>query len=166
MNDTLKKYLLYTLCGLLPVWLADTVLLPSFRMVTPVLLPLCVVALSVLEGAFSGAQFGLVTGMVWALTYAGAPPFRIPLLTLVGMAAGAVTQYALRRSLSGFLVCASATVALLEVRNVLGGLITDLAAPTPLLLMALKEFFVTLLCAPLVYFLFYLLYRRCGGKPV
>ena len=48
MNDTLKKWLLYLLAGLLPVWLLDTVLLPRLGLsVAPVLLPVCVVAVSV-----------------------------------------------------------------------------------------------------------------------
>ena len=155
MNDTLKKWLLYTLGGLLPVWLLDSVLLP-----------ICVVALSVLEGAFPGAQFGLVAGAVWALTYAGGSPGRIPLLTLAGMLSGVVSQYALRRSLSGCMLCAAGTVLLLELLNVLGGLINDLAPAGALLLTGMGEFAVTLLCTPAVYFLFYHLYRKAGGKPI
>ena len=167
MNDTLKKWLLYGLGGLLPVWLLDTVLLPRFDFaIAPVLLPVCVVAMAVLEGAFSGAQFGLLTGLVWALTYAGASAGRIPLLTLVGMFSGVVSQYALRRSLSGHMLCAAGTMALLEVLNIVGGLITDLATLGPLTLLAIQEFGVTLLCAPIVYALFYRLYRKAGGKPI
>ena len=167
MNDTLKKWLLYTLGGLLPVWLLDTVLLPRLDLpLSPVLLPVCVVALSVLEGAFPGAQFGLAAGVVWALAYAGGSPGRIPLLTLVGMVSGVVSQYALRRSLSGCMLCTAGTVFLLEVLNVLGGFINDLAAAGPLLLMGLGELLATMLCTPIVYFLFYHLYRKAGGKPV
>ena len=167
MNDTLKKWLLYILGGLVPVWLLDTVLLPRFDLgVAPVLLPLCVVAVAVLEGAFFGAQFGLIAGLVWALTYAGAPTGRIPLLTLVGMLSGVVSQYALRRSLSGCLLCAAGTMAVLGVLNILGGLITGLATLGPLVLLAGQEFIVTLICAPVIYWLFYKLYRKAGGKPV
>lgn len=167
MNDTLKKWLLYGLGGLLPVWILDTVLLPRMGLpLSPVLLPVCVVALSVLEGAFPGAQFGLAAGALWALTYAGGTPGRIPLLTLAGMICGVVSQYALRRSLSGCMLCTAGAVALLEVLHVLGGLINDLAGAGALLLVGLGEWFVTLICAPAVYFLFYHLYRRAGGKPV
>ena len=167
MNDTLKKWLLYGLGGLLPVWILDTVLLPRMGLpLSPVLLPVCVVALSVLEGAFPGAQFGLAAGILWALTYAGGVPGRIPLLTLVGMVCGVVSQYALRRSLSGCMLCTAGAVALLEVLHVLGGLINDLAEAGPLLLVGLGEWLVTLLWTPAVYLLFYRLYRRAGGKPV
>ena len=167
MNDTLKKWLLYGLGGLVPVWILDTVLLPRMGLpLSPVLLPVCVVALSVLEGAFPGAQFGLAAGAFWALTYAGGTPVRIPLLTLVGMVCGVVSQYALRRSLSGCMLCTAGTILLLEVLNVLGGLINDLAGAGPLLLAGMGEWFVTLLCTPAVYFLFYHLYRKAGGKPV
>ena len=167
MNDTLKKCLLYGLGGLLPVWLLDTVLLPRLELpMSPVLLPICVVALSVLEGAFPGAQFGLAAGALWALTYAGGVPGRIPLLTLVGMVCGVVSQYALRRSLSGCLVCAGLTAAVLELWHLLGGLITGLAPAGALLLVALKEFLVTMVCAPAIYWLFYKLYHKSGGKPV
>ena len=167
MNDTLKKWLLYTLGGLLPVWLLDAVLLPRLDLpLAPVLLPVCVVALSVLEGAFPGAQFGLGAGVVWALAYAGGVPGRIPLLTLIGMVCGVVSQYALRRSMWGCVLCTAGTVLLLEVLNVLGGLITDLAPMGALLLMGLGELLATMLCTPIVYFLFYHLYRKAGGKPV
>lgn len=167
MNDTLKKWLLYGLGGLLPVWILDTVLLPRMGLpLSPVLLPVCVVALSVLEGAFPGAQFGLAAGALWALTYAGGVPGHIPLLTLVGMVCGVVSQYALRRSLSGCMLCTAGAVALLEVLRVLGGLINDLAEAGPLLLVGLGEWLVTLLWTPVVYLLFYRLYRRAGGKPV
>ena len=167
MNDTLKKWLLYTLGGLVPVWLLDTVVLPRLGLpLSPVLLPVCVVALSVLEGAFPGAQFGLVTGAVWALAYAGGVPGRIPLLTLVGMVCGVVSQYALRRSLSGCILCTAGTILLLEVLNILGGLINDLAPLGALLLVGAGEFCATLICTPMVYFLFYQLYRKAGGKPV
>ena len=167
MNDTLKKWLLYLLGGLMPVWLLDTVVLPRLDLgVAPVLLPLCVVAVAVLEGAFPGAQFGLVTGVVWALTYAEASAFRIPLLTLVAVLSGVVSQYALRQSLAGCMLCAAGAVGVMEVLNVLRGLVNDLAALGPLVLMGMKEFAVTLLCAPLIYLLFYRLYRLSGGKPV
>lgn len=167
MNDTLKKWLLYALGGLLPVWIADTVLLPRMGLpLAPVLLPVCVVALSVLEGAFTGAQFGLAAGTVWALAYAGGSPARIPLLTLAAMVSGVVSQYALRRSLSGCMLCTAGTVLLLEVLNLLGGIINALAPAGALLRTGIGEFFVTVLCAPAVYFLFYFLYRKAGGKPV
>ena len=42
----------------------------------------------------------------------------------------------------------------------------DLATLGPLTLMAMKEFVVTLVCTPVVYGLFYQLYRKSGGKPV
>lgn len=167
MNDTLKKWLLYLLAGLLPVWLLDTVLLPRLGLpIAPVLLPVCVVAVAVLEGAYPGAQFGLVTGLVWALTYVGGAPGRIPLLTLIGMLSGAISQYALRQSLSGCMLCTAGTMSLLGLLNLLSGIINDLSTPGPLILLVLEEFFVTVLCTPLIYFLFYKLYRKAGGKPV
>lgn len=164
-NATLNKWLLYYLAGLLPIWLLDTVFLPRFDIIAPVLLPICVVAVAVLEGAFPGTQFGLVAGLVWALTYAGAAPGRIPLLTFIGMISGAVSQYALRQSLSGCLVCSAGTMALLGGMNILRGLVNDTATLGPLVLLVLQESFVTLICVPLVYLLFYKLYRKAGGKP-
>lgn len=167
MNDTLKKWLLYLLGGLVPVWLLDTVVMPRLGLpLSPVLLPVCVVALSVLEGAFSGAQFGLAAGALWTLAYAGGVPGRIPLLTLVGMICGVVSQYALRRSLSGCMLCTAGAIALLEVLNVLGGLINGLSTAGALLRTGMGEFFVTTLFTPAIYFLFYQLYRKAGGKPV
>ena len=75
-------------------------------------------------------------------------------------------SFTLRRSLSGCMLCTAGAVALLEVLHVLGGLINDLAGAGALLLVALGEWFVTLISTPAVYFLFYHLYRKAGGKPV
>jgi hypothetical protein len=64
------------------------------------------------------------------------------------------------------MLCAAGTMGVLGLLNILNGLINDLAAVGPLVLLAMEEFFVTLLCTPLIYLLFYKLYRKAGGKPV
>ena len=69
-RDQIVKWLTYAL-GLLPVWVLDAYILNRFplRGVSPTLLPLAVVAVAVLEGAFAGAGFGLGVGLLWALGY-------------------------------------------------------------------------------------------------
>ena len=86
--------------------------------------------------------------------------------TLVAVLSGVVSQYALRQSLSGCMLCAAGTLGVMEGLNILNGLINDLAALGPLILLGLKEFGASVLCAPLIYLLFYKLYRLAGGKPV
>ena len=130
LSPTLRIWLRYALLGLFPVWLLDALLLPRLTPLTPVLLLVSVTAVSVLDGAVFGTQFGLLAGFLWATAYAPASPGRVLLLALVGMVSGIVSQYALQRSLLGCLVCSAGALAFYGCLNVLSGLVTSLAAPS------------------------------------
>ena len=161
LSPTLRLWLRYALLGLLPLWLLDAMLLPRLSSFTPVLPLVCVTAVSVLEGSVFGTQFGLLTGFLWATAYAPASPGRILLLALVGMLSGVVSQYALRRSLLGCMVCTAGALAVYGCLNVLRGFVTGLAPTGVLLGMAVAEALLSLFCTPLVYWLF----SRLGKKP-
>mgnify|MGYP007025260208 CR=1 FL=1 len=51
------------------MWVLDAYILPRYPLmgVSPVLLPLAVAAVAVLEGAYAGTGFGLAVGLLWEL---------------------------------------------------------------------------------------------------
>ena len=166
-RDQLHKWAVYLL-GLLPVWLLDAFILPRYPLLglSPTLLPVAAAAAAVLEGPSAGAGFGLFLGLLWALTYPGVPAAMIFLLTLTGLAAGALSQYALRRSFLGCLVCSAACLALLAVFRLISGVITQLGPLSALLSVALGELALSLCWTPAVYFIFCRVYRRVGGQKL
>ena len=71
-RDQTHKWFVYAL-ALIPVWLLDEFVLnriPLFGVI-PMLLPLAVVAVAVLEGSVAGAGFGMAVGILWELAYPG-----------------------------------------------------------------------------------------------
>ena len=71
-RDQVHKWFFYAL-GLVPIWVLDAFVLNRIAPfgVIPMLLPLAVAAVAVLEGAYAGTGFGLAVGLLWELSYAG-----------------------------------------------------------------------------------------------
>ena len=166
-RDFIHKWLVYAL-GLLPVWLLDAYILPRYPLygASPMLLPLAVAAVAVLEGAYSGTGFGLGVGLLWELAYPGGFGGLVLFLALAGMAMGAVSQYALSQSFIGCLICAGGTVGLLELLRVARGLLTNAAPLSALLEAAAPEFLWSVAWTPLVWLLFRAVYRKVGGNKL
>ena len=150
-RDQLFKWAVYAL-GLLPIWVLDAFVLSRYPLfgVTPILLPVAAAAVAVLEGAVGGAGFGLWIG----------------LLTLAGFFTGTLSRYALRSSFAGCIVCAAACLALLELFQVISGVIIQLGPLSALLSIALREWLLSLCWTPLIYLIFYRIYRRVGGQKL
>ena len=110
----LYKWFSYAL-ALLGVWWLDAYVLSRFPVfgVTPILLPVAVTAVGVLEGAYGGAGFGMATGLLWA-AYPGSQGGRILLLTVMGLFTGALAQYALAQTLWGCMLCSAVVLAIIE----------------------------------------------------
>ena len=166
-RDFIHKWLVYAL-GLLPVWLLDAYILPRYPLygASPMLLPLAVAAVAVLEGAYAGTGFGLAVGLLWELAYPGGFGGLVFFLALAGMAMGAVSQYALSQSFIGCLICAAGTVGLLELLRVARGLLTNAAPLSALLEAAAPEFLWSVAWTPLVWLLFRAVYRKVGGNKL
>jgi rod shape-determining protein MreD len=166
-RDFIHKWLVYAL-GLLPVWLLDAYILPRYPLygASPMLLPLAVAAVAVLEGAYSGTGFGLGVGLLWELAYPGGFGGLVLFLALAGMAMGAVSQYALSQSFIGCLICAAGTVGLLELLRIARGLLTNAAPLSALLEAAAPEFLWSVAWTPLVWLLFRAVYRKVGGNKL
>ena len=89
-QDLIHKWAVYAL-ALLPVWLLDSCILPRFPLfgVTPMLLPLALTAVAVLEVSGAGGGFGLAVGLVWTLSYPLGWGGTVLGMTLAGAAIGA-----------------------------------------------------------------------------
>ena len=163
-RDFIHKWTVYAL-GLLPVWALDAYILPRWPLfgITPMLLPLAAAAVAVLEGAYSGTGFGLAVGLLWELAYPGGFGGLVFGMALAGMAMGAVSQYALRQSFPGCLICSAGALAFVDLLRIIRMLFTR-SAPLPALLqVAVPEFLWSLAWTPLVWLLFRAIYNRVGG---
>lgn len=151
--------------ALLIVWALDAYVLSRFPLfgVTPVLLPVAVTAVGVLEGASGGAGFGLAAGLIWATAYPGSQGGRVLLLTLVGLFAGALAQYALAQTLMGCLLCSAAALFAIEALQVAENLFFLHTSLLPALRVALPQLLWTLFWVPAVYGIFYRVFIRVGG---
>ena len=161
----MQKWSVYALCGLLPVWLLDAYILSRYPVggLIPQLLPLTVVCVAILEGAYAGAGFGLGTGLLWTLVYPGTQSMRILLLSLLGLLVGIVAQYALQQSFPGYLLCCAVSSGVLNALNVGRELLIH-SAPFPILLrIGVGETLLTLFWSPLVFLLFHRIFQKVGG---
>lgn len=166
-RDLIHKWLVYSL-GLLPLWLLDAYILPRYPLLgaAPMLLPLAVAAVAVLEGAYAGTGFGMAVGLLWELAYPGGFGGLVFGMALAGMAMGALSQYALSQSFPGCLLCSGGLLLLLDGLRVLRGLITDTAGLYDLLAVAIPEILVSLLWLPVVWLVSSAVHKRVGGTKL
>ena len=163
-RDLIHKWAVYAL-GLLPVWVLDAYILSRYPLwgTSPMLLPLAVAAVAVLEGAYAGTGFGLAVGLLWELAYPGGFGALVLYLAVAGMLMGAVSQYALSQSFPGCLICSAGVLGLLDLLRVARGLLTNAAGLSELLQVAVPEFLWSMAWTPLVWLLFRAIYNRVGG---
>ncbi len=127
----------------------------------PVLIPMTAVAVGVLEGAKSGAGFGLAAGVVMAAATHGSAAWII-LLCLAGWVCGLLAMYVLRRDLVGYLLACLGVGLLYELGQVLPRLVSGAADLMVLLRVAGLEYLWTLVFAMPVYALCHLCCRKYG----
>lgn len=133
-RDFILKWAMYGL-ALFPVWWLEVYVLsrlPVFGVI-PVILPLCAVAVAVMEGSAAGAGFGLCVGILCDAVYFGTHGTMTLALTLAGWAAGAAATYVLDRNFLGCFVCSLATLGTLGFGRVFVRTFTGMA-PLPVLL--------------------------------
>ncbi len=164
-RDQVHKWLLYAL-GLAAVWAAEALVLWRFPVfgVIPVLLPLAAVAVAFWEGARRGAVFGLCVGVLADAVYPGVPGGMTLGLCLMGFCVGAVSQYGIRQTFLGYLLCAAVSMGALEFFRVLGLALIQLGSPEALFWVALKEGLWSLCFTVAIYPLFKLIYDKVGGE--
>lgn len=159
-HDFLVKWGVYAL-ALLPVWLLETYVfarLPLFG-VRPMLLPLAVAAVSVLEGAAAGAGFGLGVGAL-AVACGGAEAWQILVMMAAGLGTGLLSQYLLRQDLLGCLLCSALNLAAVDGVRIVVRLLAGSAGLEPMLRLAGAELLCSLLFVFPVYGIFLWVFRR------
>ena len=164
-RDQVHKWFFYAL-GLFLVWVLDAYVLNriTFFGIIPMLLPLAVVSVAVLEGAYAGAGFGLAVGLLWELAYPGGFGGLVFGMTLAGMVVGAASQYVLSQNFFSCLLCSAVVLGALDSLQVLWALFIQLDTLDVLLQVAVPEVLLSLCWTPLVYLLFRLIYNRVGGN--
>ena len=167
-RDFCIKWLAYTL-ALLPVWFLESFVLSGFPLygVKPMLLPLCAVAVAVLEGAMAGAGFGLGVGLLFDASVSGIlPGAMIFLMALLGLGVGLLSQYVLRQDLVGCFLCAALALCAIDALRVALRLLMGLAPAEVLLTLAGKEILWSLCFTPVVYLLFRWVFHRVPKATV
>jgi len=167
-KDFTIKWLAYGL-ALAPVWFLECYLLSCLRVwgVKPMLLPLAAVAVAVLEGAGAGAGFGLAVGVLWDTVTPLPPGLAILLLTLGGLGAGLLAQYALRQDLLGCFLCSAMVLAGVDaVRVALRLLLRQDGTLAAMLSLAGREIAWSLCFVPVVYWIFHWVFQRVPKPTV
>ncbi|MFR6186154.1 MAG: rod shape-determining protein MreD [Lawsonibacter sp.] len=167
-RDQIHKWFIYAL-GLFLVWVLDAHdPQPPVRCwaPSPMLLPLAVVSVAVLEGAYAGAGFGLAVGLLWELAYPGGFGGLVFGMALAGMITGAVSQYALSQSFLSCLLCSAGVLGVLDGLRILRILFLQAETLDVLLRIAVPEIALSLCWTPVVYWIFRRIYRRVGGAKL
>lgn len=166
-RDQIHKWFFYTL-ALIPVWLVDEFILnriPLFGII-PMLLPLAVVAVAVLEGAVPGAGFGMAVGLLWELAYPGGSGILVFGMALAGMLTGSIAQYALSQSFVSCLLCSAGVLGMIDGARILRALFVQSETLDVLLRISTAEIVVSLCFTPFIYLLFRMVFRRVGGTKL
>lgn len=162
-QDLIKKWMAYALALILTSGLQSLVFTRLKPLgVVPVLLPLAMTALASLEGAVSGAGFGIAVG-VMSMYVDGGNAWVILLTCLGGLIAGLVAKYMLSRSFMGYLLCSLGVLALRVVWMAGSRWLTGAAALPVLLKVGGLELLWSMALSPIVYGSFRFVYLRWGS---
>ncbi len=166
-KDFVIKWAAYGL-ALVPVWLLEAYLfsaIPVFG-VKPMLLPLCAMAVAILEGSAAGAGFGLAVGVLFDAVIPGFPGLAILLMALLGLGAGLLAQYVLRQDFWGCLICSALALCAIDALRILARSLTGAAPLGPMLSLAGREIAGSLCFTPPVYLLFRWVFNRAPKATV
>lgn len=166
-GDFLFKWFWYAM-AVLPVWLAEDLIFSRFPLfgVSPVLLPLAVVAVAVLEGPVAGAGFGLGVGLLWSAVLTGPGPLSVAGLALAGAVTGGLAQYVLKQTYPGCLICSAGVLGILDLGRMARRLMDGTAGLGAALAVAVPEIIVSLIFVAPVYLLFRKVYSKVGGAKL
>ena len=163
-RDLFCKWAVYAL-ALFGVWILDACILPRYPVfgLTPMLLPLAVASVSILEGSRAGAGFGMGVGLLWELAYPGGFGGLVFGMALAGMLLGSAAQYVLSQSFPSYLICCAALLAGLDLLRMVRALFYSDVPLAALLRTAGGECLLSLIWAPLIWLLFRAVFRRVGS---
>lgn len=162
----MHKWFIYNI-GLLPVWMLDCYILSRYPVlaVTPLLLPLVVSAVATLEGDLAGGSFGMWVGFLWETTYPVAPGGMIFFLTLFGYLIGVWSRFGLKKGFLGFFISSMGVLICVEALWTLDWFLRGKNTQYTLYL-AGKQVALSLCYSPLVYGIYYKIFRKVGGNKL
>lgn len=152
--------------ALLPVWFLEAYVLtrcPLFG-VSPMLLPLAVVVVGVLEGASGGAGFGVAVGALCSAVYAGSNGLILLGLCVIGLCCGLLAQYVLRPDLVGCYLCALLALGLIDLTRIALRMAGGEMNVGAMLSLAGREILWSLVFVAPVYLLFRWVFQRVPKK--
>ena len=166
-NAFFLKWFWYVMAAV-PVWLLEDLIFSRFSIfgITPLLLPLPVIAAAVLEGCTAGAGYGLFIGLWWAAALPGAHGLIVLVSVLIGLFSGLISRYRLSQSYLGCLFCSAVSLLLFSTARIIRHLLIGKTPLLVLLKIALPELVVSLIFVAPVYLLFRLVYDRVGGTKL
>ena len=166
-SDFMIKWGVYAL-AILPIWFLEVYVLNRLPVlgVTPMLMPLAAVAAAVLEDATGGAGYGLFVGILCDAAYHGTNGAMTLGLCLLGMAAGALAQYALRQNLVGCLLCSLGALLCIDAVRVAVHLLRGSASLGALLRVAVPEALWSMVFVFPVYALYLWVFHRVPKRTV
>ena len=160
-QDINLKWLVYGIALALVLVLNYHVLTALPLVAVPPLIPVMVVGVGILEGARSGAGFGMAAGVVLSAATHGSLLW-VCGLALVGWVCGLLAQYVLRRDFVGFFLAVLGQSGIRAAILILLGLRGGEAGVGVLLPVAARECFWTLVFAVPVYFICHFCCRHYG----
>ena len=86
------------------------------------LVPCCILAICILQGAESGSIFALIGSMIYYFSGSAPGIFAIPLITVIAVCTAVFRQAYLRKGFSTMLICTSGAMILYEVSTFFIGL--------------------------------------------
>lgn len=162
-QDTIKKWLAYALALIVTAGLQSLVFTRLKPLgVVPVTLPLAMAALASMEGAASGAGFGIAVGVMSMYVDKGSA-WVILLACLGGLITGLVAKYMLSRSFMGYMLCSLGALVLRVIWMAGSRWLAGTAALPVLLKVGALELVWTMALSPIVYALFRFVYLRWGS---
>ena len=119
-RQSVLRWLLFSMVCLAGLILQDVVMSRvSILGATTDLVPCCILAVCIMQGAESGCIFALIASLIYYFSGSAPGPYVIPLITAISIVAAIFRQGYLRKGFSALLLCAAVGLLLYE-RSIFG----------------------------------------------
>ena len=115
-RQSVLRWLLFSMVCLAGLILQDVVMSRvSILGATTDLVPCCILAVCIMQGAESGCIFALIASLIYYFSGSAPGPYVIPLITAISIVAAIFRQGYLRKGFSSLLLCAAVGLLLYEL---------------------------------------------------
>ena len=115
-RQSVLRWLLFSMVCLAGLILQDVVMSRvSILGATTDLVPCCILAVCIMQGAESGCIFALIASLIYYFSGSAPGPYVIPLITAISIVAAIFRQGSLRKGFSALLLCAAVGLLLYEL---------------------------------------------------